>query len=296
MNTQVSQTHSHLSNFPFDPELTPGARNAVNVCLRVQPNEKVCVITDEVSREIAASIVHELDLVGAPSHAWILEEVAQRPLKDLPESVAADLETSQVSIFAVQAQMNELQSRMQMTDIVNRRRIRHAHMVNINRQIMLEGMRADFLKVDRISTKVVEIARNAKQICAKTPAGTDLVADLNPNYKWLKTSGIISPDKWGNLPGGEVFTTPGEVNGTFVIDGVVGDYLCAKFGSLRDNPLTIQVKSNRLKEAHSENRELEDDFWRYTHTDENSDLVGEFAIGTNIELKDVIGQILQDEK
>ena len=296
MNTQVSQTHSQLNTFPFDPELTPGARNAVNVCLRVQPNEKVCVITDEVSREIAAAIVHELDLVGAPSRAWILEEVAQRPLKDLPEPVAADLDTSQVSIFAVQAQMNELQSRMQMTDIVNRRKIRHAHMVNINRQIMLEGMRADFLKVDRISTKVVEIARNSKQICAKTPAGTDLVADLNPNYKWLKTSGIISPDKWGNLPGGEVFTTPGEVNGTFVIDGVVGDYLCAKFGSLRDNPLTIQVKGNRLKEVHSSNRELEDDFWRYTHTDENSDVVGEFAIGTNIELKDVIGQILQDEK
>ena len=93
-----------------------------------------------------------------------------------------------------------------------------------------------------------------------------------------------------------MFTTPGEVNGTFVIDGVVGDWLCAKFGSLRENPLTIQVKGNRLTEAHSANRELEDDFWRYTHTDENSDRVGEFAIGTNIELKDVIGQILQDEK
>jgi aminopeptidase len=296
MNTQTSQTQSALNTFPFDPELTPGARNAVNVCLRVQPSEKVCVITDEVSREIAAAIVHELEVAGAPYRAWVLEEVAQRPLKDLPQPVAADLETSQVSIFAVQAQMNELQSRMQMTDIVNRRKIRHAHMVNINRQIMLEGMRADFLKVDRISTKVIDIARSAKQIRAKTAAGTDLVADLNPNYRWLKTSGIISPDKWGNLPGGEVFTTPGEVNGTFVVDGVVGDYLCAKFGSLRENPLTIRVQGNRLKEAHSENRDLEDDFWRYTHTDENSDLVGEFAIGTNVELKDVIGQILQDEK
>jgi leucyl aminopeptidase (aminopeptidase T) len=192
--------------------------------------------------------------------------------------------------------MNELKSRMQMTDVVNRRKIRHAHMVNINRQIMLEGMRADYNKVDRISTKVVEIARKAKQIRAKTPAGTDLVADMNPNYHWLKTSGIISRDKWGNLPGGEVFTTPGEVNGTFVVDGVVGDYLCAKFGSLRDNPLTIEVKKNRLVSAHSANRELEKDFWRYTHTDENSNLVGEFAIGTNVELKDVIGQILQDEK
>jgi leucyl aminopeptidase (aminopeptidase T) len=185
---------------------------------------------------------------------------------------------------------------MQMTEVVNRRKIRHAHMVNINRQIMLEGMRADFAKVDRISQKVVEMVRKASQIRAKTPAGTDLVADLNPAYKWLKTSGLISPEKWGNLPGGEVFTTPGEVNGTFVIDGVVGDYLCAKFGDLKKHPLTIRVEKNRLVSAESVNRELRDDFWAYTHTDENSNRVGEFAIGTNVELKDVIGEILQDEK
>jgi aminopeptidase len=296
MNFPVSQTNQQLSTLSFDPELTPGARNAVNACLRIQPGEKVTLITDDATREIAASLVHELEDLGASYRAWVLEELSPRPLGDLPREIAEDLETSQVSIFAVQAQANELRSRMQMTDVVNRRRIRHAHMVNINHQIMLEGMRADFLKVDRISTKVVDIVRRAKQVRAKTSAGTDLTADLNPKYRWLKTSGIISPDKWGNLPGGEVFTTPGEVNGTFVIDGVVGDWLCAKFGSLGENPLTIHVKGNRLTEVHSANRELEDDFWSYTHTDENSDRVGEFAIGTNIELKDVIGQILQDEK
>ena len=296
MNVPVSQVNRQLGTLSFDPELTPGAHNAVQVCLRIQPSEKVTVITDEVTREIAASMVRELEILGAPYRAWVLEDLAPRPLTDLPREVLDDLETSKVSIFAVQAQANELRSRMQMTDVVNRRKIRHAHMVNINHQIMLEGMRADFLKVDRISAKVVETVRRAKQVRAKTSAGTDLTADLSPDYCWVKTSGIISPDKWGNLPGGEVFTTPGEVNGTFVSDGVVGDWLCAKFGSLRENPLTIQVKGNRLTEAHSTNRELEDDFWRYTHTDENSDRVGEFAIGTNVELKDVIGQILQDEK
>jgi aminopeptidase len=296
MSVPVSTANRNFNTIPFDPELTPGARNAVKVCLGVQPGEKVTVITDEATKEIAVSMVRELEAVGAPYHAWVLEDLAPRPLGDLPREIVEDLETSRVSIFAVQAQANELHSRMQMTDVVNRRKIRHAHMVNINRQIMLEGMRADFLKVDRISVKVVEKVRRAKQVRAKTAAGTDLVADLNPNYRWVKTSGIISPDKWGNLPGGEVFTTPGEVNGTFVIDGVVGDWLCAKFGSLRENPLTIRVKGNRVVEAHSANHDLESDFWSYTHTDENSDRVGEFAIGTNIELKDVIGQILQDEK
>ena len=296
MSISVGPNHVDLNRLAFDPEFIPGARNAVYVCLRIQPTERVCVITDVATLEIAAAIVAELEKLGAPYRAWVMEELADRPLVDLPHEIGDDLERSQVSIFAVQAQRNELRSRIQMTDIVNRRRIRHAHMVNINRQIMLEGMRADFQRVDRLSEKVVEMVRKASRIHATTSAGTDLTADLNPNYKWLKTSGIISPEKWGNLPGGEIFTTPGEVNGTFVIDGVVGDYLCAKFGSLREHPLTIRMKGNRLTEVHSANRELENDFWQYTHTDANSDRVGEFAIGTNIDLKDVIGQILQDEK
>jgi leucyl aminopeptidase (aminopeptidase T) len=185
---------------------------------------------------------------------------------------------------------------MEMTDIVNRRRMRHAHMVNINRQIMLEGMRADYQRVDRLSARVVDLVKVAREIRATTPAGSDFRARLDPGYRWVKTSGLISPEKWGNLPGGEVFTTPGEVNGTFVIDGVVGDYLCERFGSLHDMPLTVRITHNRLTEAYSDNKELESAFWAYTHTDENSDRVGEFAIGTNIELTRVIGHILQDEK
>jgi leucyl aminopeptidase (aminopeptidase T) len=285
-----------LREISFDPELAPGAHNAICVCLNVQPHEKVTLITDLATREIAASLLHELDQVGAVCKPFLLEAIAPRPLESMPLEVLSSLESSDVSIFAVKVQQNELRSRMQMTDIVNRRRIRHAHMVNINRHIMLEGMRADYRKVAAISTRVVDIVSKAKLIEARTPAGTDLRAELNPNYRWLKTSGIISRDKWGNLPGGEVFTTPGEVNGTFVVDGVVGDYLCAHFGDLKETPLTVRMSGNRITEVSSDNKELEDSFWRYTHTDDNSDRVGEFAIGTNIELKNVIGEILQDEK
>ena len=280
----------------FDRELVPGAKNAIRVCLNVQPQERVTVVADRECAEIAASLVHEIEQVGAPHQAFILEDVAERPLVDLPAAIAADMEKSQVSILAVHVQPNELRSRRQLTDIVNRRRMRHAHMVNINRQMMLEGMRADFHKVDRLSQKVIDIVRNAQRVRATTKGGSRFTADLDPRYKWLKTSGLISPDKWGNLPGGEVFTSPGEVNGTLVIDGVVGDFLCEKYGSLASTPLTLRVEHNRLVECHCDNKELEEDFWKYTHTDANSDRVGEFAIGTNIELKSVIGHILQDEK
>jgi aminopeptidase len=280
----------------FDRELSPGARNAIRVCLAVTPTERVTVVTDRACEEIAASLVHEIEEVGVAYNAFVLEDAAQRPLTRLPAAIAADMERSDVSILAVHVQPNELKSRMELTDIVNRRRMRHAHMVNITRQIMLEGMRADYLKVDRLSTKVLELVQVAHEIRATTPAGSHFHTTIDPRYRWLKTSGLISPEKWGNLPGGEVFTTPGEVNGTFVIDGVVGDYLCERFGSLEDAPLTVRVEKSRLVDAHSDNKELRDMFWSYTHTDENSDRVGEFAIGTNIELSHVIGNILQDEK
>lgn len=280
----------------FDRELTPGAQNAVRVCLAIQPHERVTIIADRACEEIAASLVHEIEEVGAAYHAFILEDLAARPLLDLPPVIADDMERSQVSIFAAHVQPNELRSRRQMTDIVNRRRMRHAHMVNITRQIMLEGMRADFRRVDRLSMKVMELVTRARRVTVRSAAGTDLVAELDPSLRWLKTSGLISPEKWGNLPGGEIFTSPGAVNGRFVVDGVVGDYLCARFGLLTETPLTLDIRDSRLVAAESANAELRDAFWRYTHTDEQSDRVGEFAIGTNIDLHALIGNILQDEK
>jgi len=285
-----------LLAMPFDAELAPGAHNAVVSCLRIQPEEKVTLIADRACLEIASALAQELEGNKLVFNAWILEELAPRPLTDMPKAVLDDMETSQVSIFAVRAQTNELRTRMQMTDVVNRRKMRHAHMVNIDRRIMLEGMRADFNEVDRISTQVWRMASAAREIRATNPAGTEIVATFSPNLKWLKTSGIISPNKWGNLPGGETFTTPERVDGTFVIDGVVGDYLCEKYGDLGATPLTIRVEDSRLREVHCSNHELETEFWNYCHTDEFSDRVGEFAIGTNIGVRDVIGNILQDEK
>jgi aminopeptidase len=289
-------TKTAIEEIPFDPELKPGAHNAVFVCLKVQPTEKVTLITDLSCREIAASLISELKACECTFRTFLLEDFARRPLTEMPAPILQDMETSQVSIFAVNAQPNELKTRMQMCEVVNRKKLRHAHMVNIEKKIMLEGMRADFLKVDELTLRVMNIVNKAKTIRATTPAGTDLNAALTPEYKWIKTSGIISREKWGNLPGGETFTAPLEVNGTFVVDGVVGDYLCAKFGDLKGEPLTLVIKGNRLKEACSDNKELEREFWSYTHRDENSDRVGEFAIGTNLAVHDVVGNILQDEK
>jgi aminopeptidase len=280
----------------YDPTLTQGARNAIQVCLRLQPNERLTLIADRAASEIAAALIDQIDQVGAEYRSFVLEDLIDRPSADMPIEILRDLERSQVSIFAAQAEIGELSMRMQMMSVVNRQRIRHGHMVNISKSIMLQGMRADFQQIDRLSSIIMGKARQAQRIKALTPNGTDLVAEFSPKLNWVKTSGIISRDKWGNLPGGEIFTSPFNVNGVFVVDGVVGDYLCQKYGDLKSTPLRIEITDTRITHLDCANKDLLNEFAAYTRTDENSNRVGEFAIGTNLAIHDIIGNILQDEK
>ena len=285
-----------LSKVPFEPDFTPGARSAVFTCLKVEPGERAVLITDRVSLAIGAALHAQLTAASARVEAFVLEDLAARPLVALPDAIAHAMETASVSIFAATAQPGELPSRIAMTSIVNAHRIRHAHMVNITPRIMLEGMRADFRKVDALSRWVYERAASARVLKASTPAGTRLTATFSPELKWLKTSGIISRDKWGNLPGGEVFTSPARVDGSYVVDGVLGDWLAPKYGDMQPHPLTVRIEDSRIVEARCDRPEILADFKAYTATDANSDRVGELALGTNLAVKDVIGQILQDEK
>ena len=81
----------------------------------VEENKRSRAVADEAQR--STGIRTELQKLGAPFKAFVLEDLAPRPLTELPREIAEDMETSDVSIFAVKVQRNELKSRMQMTDI-----------------------------------------------------------------------------------------------------------------------------------------------------------------------------------
>jgi leucyl aminopeptidase (aminopeptidase T) len=169
-------------------------------------------------------------------------------------------------------------------------------MVGVTPRIMREGMRADYRMVDRLSQQLCQRMEVASRLSVRTPAGTDFCATFDRSLAWVKTSGIINPRYWSNLPAGEVFTTPASVDGTFVCDGTAGDYFNGKYGSLDRTPLVLELRGGRLISATSDRRDLQQDFWNYCHTDQNSDRVGELAFGTNLGLREMIGVLLQDEK
>jgi aminopeptidase len=278
------------------PDLLPGAQNAVNTCLAIVPGERVALVADAPSGAVAAALEQALADAGAVADCVLIESVSNRPMTSAPDEVLDALGAADAGILCVQPQEGELPARMAIVGLVERRQIRYAHMIGVTPRIMREGMMADYRQVDRLSSQLCERMNRAESLTVRTPAGTAFTATFDRSLVWVKTSGLINPRYWSNLPAGEVFTTPHSVDGTFVCDGTAGDYFNGKYGILDRTPLVLEIRGGRLVSAACDRADLEQDFWDYCHTDENSDRVGELAFGTNLGLREMIGILLQDEK
>jgi aminopeptidase len=280
----------------LNPALLPGARNAIETCLAIQPGEKVALIFDQPSEEVAASLKQALEDRKARLATFRIEDYVARPATAAPPEILAGLETADAGILCMQPLQGELGARRDIVGVVERRQIRYAHMVGVTPEIMQQGMRADYRMVDRLSERLLQRMHSARSLSVRTEAGTSLVAGFDAKLDWVKTSGLISRRYWSNLPAGEVFTTPASVDGTFVCDGTAGDYFCGKYGDLRRTPLVVEIREAKMVRATCARKDLEKEFWDYCHTDENSDRIGELAFGTNLSLSEMIGVLLQDEK
>ena len=241
-------------------DLHPGARNAVEVCLAIAPGERVALIGDLASAEVAASLAGALDEAGARTDALVLERLAERPMRQAPAAVVAALERADVGILCVQPHEGELAARMAIVAVVERRAIRYAHMIGVTPEIMRQGMRADYRRVDALSQRLCQRMRSAGRLRVETPEGTSFTAAFDPALAWIKTSGLISTRYWSNLPAGEVFTTPATVDGTFVCNATAGDYFGPKYGDLSATPLTLEMSGGRLTAARSDRADLEREF------------------------------------
>lgn len=285
--------------------LEKGAWQAVNVCTKVSHDENVVVITDQERFRIGVALANEVKKAGAAVTVFRMEDFGERPADSsrslaFPETIGAALDRAQVSFFAAGGRPGELQSfRQPMLDRIKRNKnLRHGHMIGITEQIMAEGMSLDYEKISALSHRVYDAVHKAHRIRVTSPAGTDITALFSPDFRWVISDGLIGPGQWMNLPDGEVFTCAESVEegSVVVVDGTVGDYFDQKYGPLEKTPLHIELKDSRIAGLECENKELVEEFRRYTLQDETANRLGEFAIGTALGLERLIGNLLQDEK
>jgi leucyl aminopeptidase (aminopeptidase T) len=276
--------------------LQEGARQAVVNCMRVQPKDRVLVIGDSKSATIADAIGEEASRISSSIVKFNLDDFGTRPLDKLPSEIAAALRKSTATFYTAGSYKGELASiRRPMIELATKSG-REAHMIDITEGIMKTGMRSDYSKIKEVTRKVYNIVSKAKEIRVTTELGTDITATFNPDWRWVICDGDIPnmPSRWSNLPDGEVFTSPLEVNGTIIVDGSIGDYF-EGYNPIKST-IKIVVEKGRVVSLENDNKILERELNEYIKTDKNASRVGEFAIGTNTGLTEFIGIMLQDEK
>jgi aminopeptidase len=280
-------------------DIQPGAANAVHVCMGVTPADRAVVVTDEASEEIGHALATEAEIAGAPATILVLEEFTPRPATGYPDEMRQRIDDFKptVSFFAATSLEGELALRgPYMKHIINELKLRHGHMPGITKQLMVEGMASDYEQIARVTQQVTEIVRDAREVEVQAPSGTDVRAILDPSrLRWQPCPGIYhQPGTWGNLPEGETFTSPASLDGVLGAE-VLGDHFSAKYGVL-PQPMRFEVGKGRVRKVMYDNDDVRREMETYLAQHENSNRAGEFAIGTNIGLKKLSGNLLQDEK
>lgn len=275
-----------------------GARVAVEVCMGVTPGERVLIVTDMFTRRIGQALRTAAEKVSPNNvRLLLLEDYGVRPLTFLPKAIEESIRWANVTLYAARSIGGELQMRMPLIKVA-RQYARHGHMPSVTERLMEEGMCADYEKISELTKRLHQAVGKAKRARVTSPAGSDLAVEFHPKWRWKISDGIFhEKGKWGNLPDGELTTAAWKANGTIIAEEL-GDWFSDKYGILEQSPVEIHVKDSRadLDTIKCSNKILREEFVEYLQTDQNSNRLGEFAIGTNTYLKHLVGKLLQDEK
>ena len=281
----------------MNKSLENAGKTIVETCSQLKPKEAVTIITDKDNLEIGILIQKIANEISTNINFHVLDDYGERPLSTLPKEIKVDLKKSDVTYYTAHAKKGEyLVGRLIMLATRSGREI---HMPNIDETILKTGMQANYYKIASLTLMIMGIAVKSKTAKVTTPNGTDLNVSLSDKLKWIPDTGLLwYRGMWGNLPAGEIFTCPESVDGVMVVDGTLGTFFCEKYGNLEKTPVRIPIQNSRaeIEKISCDNKELLLEFRKYLKQVENANRVGEFACGTNIALKEFVGNLLQDEK
>ena len=275
--------------------LEQGAKNAIVTCMAVKPGEKVVLVTDRIVGEVGDALERAARAVTPNVTRYTLEEFSARPLKELPKELAEAAAAADVSIWAAASVKGELPVRMAYRKHLSG--ARHGHMPGISRQLMEMGMCADYNAVADLTMRLYKRVQGVRTARVTNPNGTDFQVVFHPDWKWLPDTGKFHErGDWGNLPAGEVYTAPVWLHGR-IVTNLLGDFFSEKYKELTP-PLSFDVFDNRivLDSMKGATPEVIREFKEYLTSDPMGTRAGEFAMGTNLGLTKLVGNLLQDEK
>ena len=283
---------------PASPDLLPGARNAVDTCLAIQPGERVALIADEASREVAASLERALAERGARARRVCSSSRSPRGRCRRRRAKCSRRSSRPTRASCACSRRKASSPRAWPSSrVVERRRIRYAHMVGVTPRIMCEGMRADYRQVDRLSQQLCERMRHARTLDGADGGGHQLHGDASI-ARWRGSRRAASSTRATGRTFRPAKCSRRRRRSTARSSATARPATTSTRSTAPSSrtPLVLEIRGGRLVVRDVRSHRPRADFWAYCHTDANSDRVGELAFGTNLGLREMIGILLQDEK
>ena len=149
---------------------------------------------------------------------------------------------------------------------------------------MLPTLKADPIKMLKTGKKLEKLLRKTKTVRIATQYGTDISFSVKGRFIDIDAGIFNKPGDFGNMPSGEVSTSPkeGTANGMIVINSME-DFVKPNTTVYVEKGRAIDITDNKSKLA------------KIFKKVKNSTNIAEFGIGLNPKAK-IIGNILQDEK
>ncbi len=279
-----------------DPALAVAARRVIEGSLSIVPGERIVLVMDESTREIGAALGAIADQIGASIRVFVLEQFGPRPHVHIHGDLLEALSHAQASILLTRFEEGELGARSQLVERAEKLRLRHAHLVGVSTRSLVAGMAVDPHRIADVARALRFRLRPSSTLRVKTSAGTDLSVRCDPSHKWVEYSGVIGPGMKANLPAGELVTCPGDVTGVYVADGSIGDAGGTLAGQLSGAPLRLEFSGGILRKIDGRDRatirRIEETVRRVAHLER----AGLVSFGTNVGMRDLVGDIFTDQK
>jgi len=279
----------------IDYDLANAARRVIESSLGVVGGDRVVIVVDEVRQSLGETLAEVARTLRATAEVVVLETLGRRPVRSLPEALRVVLSRAQASVLLVGFEEGEWAMRREFAELVTELRLRHAHMVGVGRKAMLESFRVDPQAILDVTRAVRTRLRPESVLRLRSPAGSDLEVKLDPRHRWQERAGVVRPGRWENLPSGELFTSPAEVNGIFVCDASMGGAFGAAAGVLARNPVRVEIKASVCRSVHCVDRVLSGAIEAAMRVERNGDRVGMVILGTNVGIGEATGEVVADQ-
>jgi leucyl aminopeptidase (aminopeptidase T) len=267
-------------------ELSDPAETAVRQCMDLTADESCVVVTDDERREIgealydvAASITDDAVIVQYPPGS----QHGAEP----PAPVAAAMRDADVVLAPTTTSLSHTLARSE----ANEAGARVATLPGITEAIFTTGLDADYEQIRQHCEDVLEQVEGAEEIRVTTERGTDITFEPGDREWRLDTGMVHESGEMSNLPAGEVFLSPENANGRFVVDGTMMPH-----GLLEDGQtLEFEVEDGYVTDISDD--EIRAEFEAAAEeVGQDAYNVAELGIGTNVAVESLIGSVLLDEK